>query len=177
MKYVDILKQDAEGVYHAAAGLIKLAADTPLDWKPQTGKNWMTTGQLMKHVAEACGSTVKGFVTGDWGLPPGTKMEDMPPDAMMPPAEAMGTVASAEEALEQLEADKKLAFEMFEKAGEERLINEKSSPPWGGPESTLFQHCHEMIGHLAQHKGQLFYYLKLQGKDVNTMHLWAGGTE
>ena len=25
------------------------------------------------------------------------------------------------------------------------------------------------------HKAQLFYYLKLQGKDVNTMNLWIGG--
>lgn len=173
MKYVDILKQDAEGAYHAAAGLFKLVDESALDWKPETGKNWMTTGQLLKHCAEACGSTVKGFVTGDWGLPPDAKMEDMPPDAMMPPAESMGTVASVAEALKQLEADKKLAFEMFEKAGEDRLINEKSPPPWGGPERTLFQHCHEMIGHLQQHKGQLFYYLKLQGKDVNTMHLWG----
>jgi hypothetical protein len=30
-----------------------------------------------------------------------------------------------------------------------------------------------MIQHLAQHKGQLFYYLKLQGKPVNTAHLWG----
>jgi hypothetical protein len=30
-----------------------------------------------------------------------------------------------------------------------------------------------MVGHLAQHKGQLFYYLKLQGKPVNTAHLWG----
>lgn len=47
--------------------------------------------------------------------------------------------------------------------------------PWGGPERTLFQHCYEMIWHLGQHKGQLFYYLKIQGKDVNTIHLWMGG--
>jgi len=32
---------------------------------------------------------------------------------------------------------------------------------------------HEMVNHLNQHKGQLFYYLKLQGKAVNTMHLWG----
>jgi hypothetical protein len=29
------------------------------------------------------------------------------------------------------------------------------------------------IHHLQQHKGQLFYYLKLQGKPVNTEHLWG----
>lgn len=39
---------------------------------------------------------------------------------------------------------------------------------------TLFQQISHMIGHLGQHKGQLFYYLKLQGKDVNTMTLYAG---
>ena len=30
-----------------------------------------------------------------------------------------------------------------------------------------------MIAHLAQHKGQLFYYLKLMGKDVKTDDLWG----
>ncbi len=30
-----------------------------------------------------------------------------------------------------------------------------------------------MIEHLKQHKGQLFYYLKLQGKPVNTSDLWG----
>jgi hypothetical protein len=30
-----------------------------------------------------------------------------------------------------------------------------------------------MIGHLAQHKAQLFYYLKLQGKPVHTGHLYG----
>jgi len=30
-----------------------------------------------------------------------------------------------------------------------------------------------MIQHLNQHKGQLFYYLKLQGKPVSTPDLWG----
>jgi len=171
MKYADILKQDAEGAYHAAAGLFKLVDESALDWKPESGTNWMTVGQLMKHTAEACGSTVKGFVTGDWGFPTAIP----PEEATMPTADSMKAVSSIEEALKLLEEDRKLAFEMFDKAGEDRLINERSAPPWGGPERTLFQHCHEMIVHLMQHKGQLFYYLKLQGKDINTMHLWAGG--
>ena len=33
-----------------------------------------------------------------------------------------------------------------------------------------------MVGHLANHKAQLFYYLKLLGKDVNTMHLYGMGS-
>jgi len=31
------------------------------------------------------------------------------------------------------------------------------------------------VNHLLSHKGQLFYYLKLQGREVNTMHLWGVG--
>jgi hypothetical protein len=31
-----------------------------------------------------------------------------------------------------------------------------------------------MIRHLAQHKGQLFYYLKLMGRDVDSSDLWGG---
>jgi hypothetical protein len=29
------------------------------------------------------------------------------------------------------------------------------------------------VQHLAQHKGHLFYYLKLQGKPVHTGDLWG----
>jgi hypothetical protein len=52
--------------------------------------------------------------------------------------------------------------------------NWMSTAPWGGPEVTLFQPFTSMMWHLGRHKGQLFYYLKLQGKNVNTMHLWGG---
>ena len=31
----------------------------------------------------------------------------------------------------------------------------------------------QMVEHLNQHKGQLFYYLKLQGVPVHTGNLWG----
>lgn len=31
----------------------------------------------------------------------------------------------------------------------------------------------QMVDHLKQHKGQLFYYLKLQGQPVKTGDLWG----
>jgi len=30
-----------------------------------------------------------------------------------------------------------------------------------------------MVAHLEMHKSQLYYYLKLLGRDVNTSHLWG----
>ncbi len=176
MTLKEILRQDAESVYHATEGLFGLVEDSQLGWKPSTGSNWMTVGQLLKHCSEACGMTVKGFITGDWGMPDGMEPGDLPPEEMIPAAEKMPGVQSVEEAVRLLSEDKATTMRLFDEVSEDRLANERSSAPWGGPERTLFQHCHEMIWHLSQHKGQLYYYLKLQGQPVNTMHLWMGGT-
>ncbi len=173
MKLSEMLIQDAQGVYRATEGLFKLVDD--LAWKPATGSNWMTTAQLLMHCTSACGASVKGFVTGDWGMPADVQPAQAPPEAMLPPADTMPAVKSVGEALKLLAEDEVLAMRLFAEVGDHRLAGECSAAPWGGPERSLFQHCHEMIWHLGQHKGQLFYYLKLQGRDVNTMHLWMGG--
>ncbi|MBK9975973.1 MAG: DinB family protein [Planctomycetes bacterium] len=169
----DLLKQEVEGAYHATEGLFKLVDKDKLGWKPATGKNWMTTGQVLHHLTNACGFCVKGFVTGDWGMPAGAKPEDMKPEDMLPPAEKLPTVKSVDEALKLLADDKKTALKFIAEAGEKNLLTKTLTAPWGGPPMTLFQHIDHMIGHQGQHKAQLFYYLKLQGKDVNTGNLWG----
>ena len=121
------------------------------------------------------GSTgFKGFVTGDWGLPEGVSFEDMDPDAMLPPAEAMPTVESMAQARELLAADKALAFEVLEGLSEEELASRELAAPWApGDTFALGRHLLHSIRHTLQHKGQLFYYLKLQGKPVQTQDLWG----
>jgi hypothetical protein len=173
MTLTDLLRQDVEAMYAVAGNLIKMVDADKLDWKPSTGANWMTTGQLIQHCSEACGTGIRGFVTGDWGMPDGTNLEDLPPEEMVPPAEKLPTAKSVAEALKALEEDKAVALRCIAEAGEENLLTRKSTPPWGGPELTLFQHIRSMIDHLGLHRAQLFYYLKLQGKNVNTGHLWG----
>lgn len=170
-----LLKNDALAMYRATEGLFRLVDD--LDWKPETGRNWMTTGQLLHHCTNACGYCFNGFVTGDWGLPEGQEISDLPDEEMLPPAEAMPQVGSVEKALDLLDADRALCLEVLQGLDDQRLLSERLTAPWGGPELPLFQHLNGMIWHLGQHKGQLFYYLKLQGRDVNTMHLWGAGAE
>jgi hypothetical protein len=80
-----------------------------------------------------------------------------------------------DEALRLLAEDRALTLELLSGVADDRLVGERSVAPWGGEERALLQHCNECIWHLGQHKGQLFYYLKLQGQDVNTMDLWMGG--
>jgi hypothetical protein len=134
----------------------------------------MTVGQLLKHITNACGAGCRGFVTGNWGLPSGMKMEDLPPDEMLPPAEKLPGIESVAEARKLLSADKAIALQMIDQAGENDLATKEMAAPWApGSTFALGRHLLQMIQHLDQHKGQLFYYLKLQGKAVNTADLWG----
>ena len=134
----------------------------------------MTTGQLLMHLVWGNGPGFKGFVTGDWGMPDGMSLEDMNPEDMLPPAEAMPAVESVAQAREKLAADKVLAFEILEGLTEEDLATRELAAPWNPGETfALGRHLLHSIRHSLQHKGQLFYYLKLQGKKVDTSDLWG----
>jgi uncharacterized damage-inducible protein DinB len=173
MSWNGLLKREIEYNYEVADKLMDLVEDRTLSWKPSTGTNWMTTGQLLMHVATACGPSFKGFITGDWGMPEGFDPGQMSPEDMLPPAEKMPTVKSVAEAKRLLAEDKKLSIAMLKKVTEDDLAHRKTKAPWDPTERILGHQLLEMIGHLTQHKGQLFYYLKLQGKPVNTHHLWG----
>lgn len=173
MNWTELLKNEIAMTYGATEGLLDLVDEDALDWKPETGSNWMTTGQLLFHITSACGFCCRGFVTGDWSIPGGEDVSEMSDDEMLPPAEKMPTAESVAQIKEMLAADKKLAIEMVEQAGEEQLESRLVSAPWDPTEKPLGPQLLMMVGHLAQHKAQLFYYLKLQGKPVNTAHLWG----
>ncbi|HXH49312.1 MAG TPA: DinB family protein [Terriglobia bacterium] len=174
MKWTELLKSEIETSYRTTAKLLDKVDPGNLAWKPGSGSNWMTMGQLLLHISNGCGAGCKGFVTGDWGLPEGKKIEDLPPQEMMPPAEKLPAVKSVEEAKKLLGEDKALALEMIDRAGESDLENRKFAAPWEPSNSMpLGRHLLMMIQHLERHKGQLFYYLKLQGKTVNTLDLWG----
>jgi hypothetical protein len=170
----DILLDETEKVYKITENLFYLVSNNELQWTPPTGKNWMTVGQLMMHCASfGCGKAVQGFVKGDWGLPEGTKMEDLDSEEHVPSQTALPAVESVEEAKELLEEDRKLTIRCISDVNEAELLTRLLIAPWGGQELTLFQHLLQMIAHLTQHKGQLFYYLKLMGKNVDTKDLWG----
>jgi len=175
MKWTVLLNEAIETNYAVTDKLMAMVGDADLGWKPATGKNWMTTGQLLMHLTVACGACCKGFVTGDWGMPEGAECDgDAGSETMLPPAEALPTVGTVAEARERLARDKQVALAMVVEAGEEDLENRTLAAPWD-PEhpATLGQHLLSMVLHLQTHKAQLFYYLKLMGRDVNTMHMWG----
>ncbi len=60
MSLCEILQQDAKGMYLATEHLSRTGDD--LHWQPATGRNWMTTGQVLKYCTEACAQTIKGLV-------------------------------------------------------------------------------------------------------------------
>lgn len=174
MNWTQLLKNEIESTYTTTAKLMDKVDANSLGWKPESGCNWMTVGQLLKHITTGCGPGCRGFVTGDWGLPAGTKMEDLPPEEMMPPAEKLPAVESVEEARKLLSEDKILALQMIDQAGENDMASKELAAPWApGTSFALGWHLLQMVQHLDRHKSQLFYYLKLQGKPVNTTDLWG----
>jgi hypothetical protein len=174
VNWTQLLKSEIESTYTTTAGLLDKVDPDNLDWKPDRGGNWMTVGQLLKHITNACGGGCKGFVSGDWGLPAGVKVEDLSGEEMLPPAEGMPGIASVEEAKKLLSEDKAAALRIIDQAGENDLAKREVAAPWA-PEAVfaLGWHLLKMVQHLDRHKAQLFYYLKLQGKPVNTADLWG----
>jgi uncharacterized damage-inducible protein DinB len=170
----DMLLREAEDTYLITGKLFRRVTDNELSWKPATGKNWMTIGQLMMHCASfGCGKAIQGFVKGDWGLPEGTRLEDLAAENHLPLAAELPSVESVEQAVRLLKDDRDLALSCIAEANDGELLGKTFPAPWGGPELPLFHHLLRMIAHLAQHKGQLFYYLKLMGKQVDTKDLWG----
>lgn len=174
MTLTDILMKEAETTYVITEKLFHRVSNNELTWTPPMGKNWMTVGQLLMHCSShSCGKAIQGFVKGDWGLPEGTNLEDLSAENHVPPPTMLPSVKSVEQALELLAKDKNLALRYIGEVDETKLLDKEFVAPWGGPELMLFQHLLQMIAHLSQHKGQLFYYLKLMGKDLNTNDLWV----
>ncbi len=173
MNWTTLLKGAIEYNYAVADGLMKLIDDKQLTWKPATGSNWMTTGQLLRHMTDACGAGCKGFVTGDWGFPAGVDPSKLPPEEMIPPAEKLPAVETVAQARKLLAEDKALALRMVDQAGEHELDTKIATAPWDTMQMPLGQRLLQMVTHLETHKAQLFYYLKLQGRPVNTGHLWG----
>jgi len=174
MTWTELLKAQAEAAYTSADGLMAMVADEELDWKPVTGENWMTVGQILRHLTDACGASCKGFVTGDWGMPEGFDMSEMAPEDLLPPAEKLPAIDAVAEARKKLAEDRALALAMVDQAGEENLTSQMVAAPWDPRQDTLGRYLLQMIGHLETHKAQLYYYLKLMGKPVNTANLWSG---
>jgi len=174
VNWTEFLTSEIETTYRTTGKLMDSVDPRTLGWKPQSGNNWMTLGQLLKHISNACGSGCKGFVAGDWGLPAGKTWEDLSPEESLPPAEQLPAVGSIEEAKKLLSEDKALALQMIEEAGEDSLAHMETGTPWA-PTTRLVlgRQLLQMIQHLDRHKSQLFYYLKLQGKPVNTVDLWG----
>ncbi len=172
MNWAELIGQEIEQTYKTAEGLMDLVDEDQLGWKPATGSNWMTTGQLLRHMTSACGSSCRGFVTGDWGMPEGVDMNDLSLEEMLPAAEELLSVDSVAAAKELLAEDRQVALDMLASCGEDDFA--KPAPaPWDPSEISLGHRLLQMVEHLKQHKGQLFYYLKLQDKPVHSGLLWG----
>ncbi len=152
MIWTRLLEGELAHTYKVTEKLLDLVDGGKLDWKPAPDNNWMTTGQLLKHISNGCGSGIKGAVTGDWGFPEDFDPSSMTMEDMLPPAEKMPAVESLAEAKELLAEDKKTAVEMLAKCSPEDLATKPSPVPWDPTEIVLGQRLLQMVDHLRSHK-------------------------
>ncbi|MHC4408881.1 MAG: DinB family protein [Planctomycetota bacterium] len=173
MNWTALLNAEIEDKFQSTAALLGMVDDSMLGWKPPSGENWMTMGQLIWHLPEACGFCMRGFVTEGWELPAAVDPADAAPEGLMPQADDMRAATSADEVVAKFAEDKELAHAMVAEAGEERLANEVSTAPWDPRPMPLGQRLLGMVEHLTVHRAQLFYYLKLMGKPVGTKDMYG----
>lgn len=171
MKWREVLQAEIQLAYATTEKLMRMVDNEQLGWKPESGSNWMNTGQLLKHLAAGCAVIFRGFITGDWGMTH-EQMKNMTPEEMLPPAEKMPTVDSVNAALEEMEKDKQMTLEYLSQASDKDLAEKPALAPWDESVLLLGHRLLHIVNHLNSHKMQLFYYLKLQGHDVNTSHLY-----
>ena len=69
MDWAELLAAEIEYNYSVTDKLLSLVEDDQLGWKPETGSNWMTTGQLLLHITNACGMAMRGFGYRRLGTP------------------------------------------------------------------------------------------------------------
>jgi uncharacterized damage-inducible protein DinB len=173
MNWRELLQSEIKVNYNVADQLFDWISDKDLAWKPAGGSNWMTVGQLLMHVAVGTGPAFKAVITGDWGLPEGKDPSEMSEEEMLPPAEKMPAVETVDQAKQLLQKDMQETLDYLSRATDERLENEPAPVPWDPTGIPLGYRLLQFVIHLNQHKGQLFYYLKLQEKPVSTQHLWG----
>ena len=133
MNWTQLLTTEIERTYTTAARLMERVDPDGLDWKPATGGNWMTVGQLLKHIGTACGAGCRGLATGDWGLPPGVKIEYLSAEEALPPADRLPSIGSIGEARKLLLEDKAIALQTIGQIGEDGLGAREVAFPSDGP--------------------------------------------
>ena len=161
MSWTDLIKSEMDHAFRATEGLMDLVDDDGMAWTPATGENWMSMGALLRHLTNACGWCSEQFVNDSWAEAMGGGGMDESP------------VATAAEAKAALSEDRLRGHAAVDKAGEDALVSRMTPAPWDPTPRPLGQQILQMVTHLQQHKGQLFYYLKLQGKPVNTFTMWG----
>jgi len=173
MKWKELLADEIVYTCGVTDHLMSLVKDNELDWKPEHGNNWMSMGQLLMHMSDACGSTFDGLINGEWDIREEFSVTELDVQQIFPSANLLPSANNVHDARKLLDIDRKLALKSLKKCPEEDLADKFAPAPWTRTPMILGQRLLHMIYHLNQHKTQLFYYLKLTGRQINTCDLYG----
>ncbi len=173
MKWKELLSDEIAYTYGVTDHLVSFVRDDELDWKPEHGSNWMSMGQLLMHMTDACGSTFDGLISGAWDIREEFSLDELEMQRIFPSADMLPAADSVANVRRLLADDRKLALKSLKKCSEEELSGKYAPAPWTRTPMILGQRLLHMVHHLNQHKAQLYYYLKLVGKPVSTCNLYG----
>ena len=117
-----VLLEETDKAFKVTEDLFRKIDNSELHWKPQTGNNWMTLGQLLMHCADGgCGKGFQGFIREDWGPAPEgeAKEEDV---VHLPTAEQLPYVDTVDQAIRLLREDKDLTVSCINEAKESQFL-------------------------------------------------------
>lgn len=142
--------------------LFAKAKATDLNYRPRS--DMMSTGQVIHHLAEGVGETLKMTVNNSW--------PNMPNGGMLT-LEQMPTIPSIDAAIAMLNKDGAATSDYLSTIPEEQFANNVYGTPWGA-QGKLWRLALHYLQHMQMHKMQLFQYLRIQGLPINTMDLYFG---
>jgi uncharacterized damage-inducible protein DinB len=151
----------AAGLKNATRGLIELSPDDKLDWRPDD--SFMKLGAVIRHLADGFGDSLARMLDNDW--PEGS--------SELPTADAFPTVGSTKEGLELLDVDWKRFEDRLGALSDDEFNNMMVQPPWMPAPISLRDYMLMTAEHQANHKMQLFTYLRLLGEKIHTGHLYG----
>ena len=170
--------------YPIYSALISKLGGRQVGYSLDESLNWSVTREELESklaAAKADGLEVKALAMINPGNPSGNVMTHCDIQTVVEFCAVHGIVLMADEVYQanvynesaQFVSAKKVALDMLAQCSDDDLANKIVTAPWDPTELVLGHRLLQMVNHLNQHKGQLYYYLKLQGKPVNTGNLWG----
>lgn len=153
----------AARIYRGARSVLRAVPPDLIDHRPQP--SMMSVGQLIRHMASACGGAFEFALH--------FRHEPAAPPHTEPRLDSLRSHGSAGDALAHLDRDEQALRRTVLGLSEEEFQTREVPLPWSGETVPVWMLALLMADHLSVHRMQLFQYLRAAGLPVDTGTLYG----